>query len=82
MSPGPSPGVGRSVIAGGVTYIEVPTGQGPPMLVSYSEPGKTECPECKAVAMKYFKTGVLDESVCKTCGSRIVLGQGELLQPK
>jgi hypothetical protein len=73
---------GNSVIAGGTTFVEVPAGQGPPVIVAYTTPGKTVCPECEAVATKYFETGVLDESVCKTCGAHLYAGQAQLIQPK
>jgi hypothetical protein len=69
-------------MAGGTTFVEVTGGQGTPMIVSYTTPGNKVCPECQAVATKYFQTGVLDESVCKTCGAHLSLGQAELLQPK
>jgi hypothetical protein len=72
---------GRAVIAGGTTFVEVPTGQGSPLIVAYTTPGKTVCPECEAVATKYFQTGVLDESVCKTCGAHLYAGQSALIQP-
>jgi hypothetical protein len=73
---------GPSVMAGGTTFVYVPTGQGQSQIVAYTEPGKKPCPECQAVATKYFQTGVLDESVCKTCGAHIYAGQSELVQPK
>ena len=72
----------KSVIAGGTTFVEVNTGQGPPIMVAYSTPGKAVCPECEAVAEKYFQTGVLDESVCKTCGAHLYAGQAEVIQPR
>jgi hypothetical protein len=71
-----------AVIAGKTTFINVNAGQGPPVLVAYTEAGKAPCPECEAVAAKYFSTGVLDEHVCKTCGAPINVGQGEIIQPK
>jgi uncharacterized lipoprotein YajG len=84
MSPSPAAtaSADKSVIAGGTTFVEVPTGQGQTEIVAYTQPGKMVCPECQAVATKYFQTGVLDESVCKTCGAHLYAGQGELVQPK
>jgi len=81
-TPAASATAGKSVIAGGTTFVQVPTGQGSPLVVAYTTPGKTVCPECQAVATKYFDTGVLDESVCKTCGAHLYVGQSELVQPK
>ena len=72
----------KSVIAGGTTFVQVNTGQGPPVMVAYTTPGKTVCPEGEAVAEKYFETGVPDESVCKTCGAHLYVGQSEVIQPK
>ena len=71
-----------AVVAGKTTFINVNAGQGPPIVVAYTEAGKAPCPECEAVATKYFSTGVLDEHVCKTCGAPINVGQGEIIQPK
>jgi hypothetical protein len=71
-----------AVVAGKTTFINVNAGQGPPVVVAYTEAGKAPCPECEAVATKYFSTGVLDEHVCKTCGSEINVGQGQLIPPK
>lgn len=70
-----------AVIAGKTTFINVNAGQGPPVVVAYTEGGKAPCPECEAVAEKYFSTGTLDEHVCKTCGATIDVGQGQLIQP-
>jgi hypothetical protein len=72
----------KSVIAGGTTFVQVNAGQGPPVMVAYTTPGKPVCLECEAVAEKYFETGVLDESVCKTCGAHLYVGQSEVIQPK
>ncbi len=71
-----------AVVAGKTTFINVNAGQGPPVLVAYTDSGKAPCPECEAVAEKYFSTGVLDEHVCKTCGATINVGQGQLIPPK
>jgi hypothetical protein len=81
-TPATSASAGKSVIAGGTTFVQVSGGQGPPIVVAYTTPGKTVCPECQAVASKYFDTGVLDESVCKTCGAHLYAGQAQLIQPK
>jgi hypothetical protein len=78
----PSASVGRSVIAGKTTFVEVPTGQGAPEVVAYTVSGQQVCPECKSVADDYFKTGKLDEQVCKTCGSTINVGQGAVLNSR
>jgi hypothetical protein len=77
-----SASAGKSVIAGGTTFVEANTGQGPPLILAYTTPGKPVCPECEAVAEKYFETGLLDESVCKTCGAHLYAGQSEVIQPK
>ena len=80
-TPGPTTAP-AAVVAGKTTFINVNAGQGPPVLVAYTDSGKAPCPECEAVAAKYFSTGVLDEKVCKTCGAEINVGQGQLIQPK
>lgn len=79
QSAAPSPGVGRSVSAGRTTFVEVPTGQGSYQVVAYTISGETTCPECEKVAAEYFKTGVLSEKVCKTCGSTFNVGQGQII---
>jgi len=71
-----------AVIAGKTTFVNVNAGQGPPIIVAYKDSSQAVCPECEAVAEKYFTTGVLDEHVCKTCGAPINVGQGQLIQPK
>ncbi len=79
--PPASPQAGRSVIAGGTTFIEVPNGQGGRQVIAYTEPGRAVCPECQAVAENYFRTGVLDERSCKTCGATFIVGRGSIMQP-
>jgi hypothetical protein len=74
-------GPDRSVIAGKTTFVEVTGGQGSPQMVAYTAPGGTVCPECRTVANNYFKNGVLDERVCKSCGATINVGQGQIISP-
>jgi len=58
---------------GGSTVVWVPTADpDQPMMLSTS--GSTEvCPECKAAAIKYFKTGVLDPKCSRTGATRTEL---------
>ena len=81
QSTAPGPAEGHAVMAGRTTFIEVPSGQGPSQVIAYTEPGQTVCPECQRVAEDYFKTGVLDENTCKTCGATFIIGRGEIMQP-
>ena len=74
-----SPHLGRSVIAGRTTFVEVPIGQGALQVAAYTVSGQSVCPECESVAEEYMKTGVLRERVCKSCGSTINVGQGQYL---
>jgi hypothetical protein len=74
------PAESRALMAGKTTFIEVPSGQGPWQVIAYTEPGHAVCPECQRVAADYFRTGVLDETACKTCGATFVIERGEGMQ--
>ena len=81
QSTAPSSNIGRSVTAGKTVFVEVPGGQGPSQIIAYTPAGQTVCPECRSVAADYFKTGVLSERVCKTCGATFSAGQGQFVSP-
>jgi len=52
---------------GGGTVVYLPSSDvANPIMLSTS--GEAECPECKAAAVKYFTTGVL-EPKCARCGA-------------
>ena len=51
---------------GGSTTVFIPTSD-PDKPMMLSSTGAEMCPECKAAAVKYFQTGVLDPK-CSKCG--------------
>jgi len=56
---------------GGTTVFVRTANPSEPMVLCTS--GTNVCPECKAAAIKYFETGVLDPKCSLTGGSRSVL---------
>ncbi len=57
---------------GGGTTVFLPSDD-PANPVVLCESGATVCPECKAAAIKYFTTGVLDSKCSRTGATRTVL---------
>jgi hypothetical protein len=54
---------------GGSTTVFLPSGD-PANPVMLSASGGAVCPECKAAAIKYFQTGVLDPKCARTGATR------------
>lgn len=54
---------------GGSTTVFVPSSD-PANPVVYCSTGTEVCPECKAAAVKYFQTGVLDPKCSRTGATR------------
>ena len=55
---------------GGTTIFLRPADNGDPIMLSTA--GTTMCPECKAAAIKYFQTGVLDPHCSRTGATRSI----------
>jgi hypothetical protein len=53
--------------------VFVPSGDPDNPVVYCSTAGAQVCPECRAAAIKYFKTGVLDPKCSKTGATRTVI---------
>jgi hypothetical protein len=54
---------------GGGTAVFIPSSD-PQNPAVYCSDGVTACPECKAAAVKYFTTGVLDPKCSRTGATR------------
>jgi hypothetical protein len=48
------PAEDRASMPGKMTFIEVPTGQGPRQVIAYVEPVQPICPTCQRPAADYF----------------------------
>jgi hypothetical protein len=57
----------------GATTVFLPSSDPENPLMMSTSAGMTECPECKAAAIKYFETGVLDPKCSRTGATRCVL---------
>ena len=55
---------------GGTTVFLRSANSSEPLMLCTS--GNTECPECKAAAIKYFQTGVLDPHCSSTGATRTI----------
>jgi len=55
---------------GGTTIFLKSADNGEPMMLSTA--GTAVCPECKAAALKYFQTGVLDPKCSRTGATRSI----------
>lgn len=73
--PAPSASMRALVVSGGNAgniAVFVPSSD-PANPMMFSTTGAKECPECKAAALKYFQTGVLDPVCSKTGATRTPL---------
>jgi hypothetical protein len=59
---------------GGSTVVFLQSGD-PAHPAMLSTSGGTVCPECKAAAIKYFETGVLEQK-CSLCGATRTVAMG------